>query len=193
VRTARSSQKSVNRWLQMCETVNSTCVLSHLRGSSTDKRQLLICGIGEICGSAAIRSPAWRLRFKKTIPILRIFSVEKAKEFYVDYLGFSIDWEHHFEATTPAYIQVSRSGLTLHLSEHHGDCCPGSTVFIWMTGIEEFHRELTEKNYPYLRPGLETTFYNAKCVQVIDPFGNRIRFNEDQGAKGIRKDTGAHD
>jgi Glyoxalase superfamily protein len=28
-------------------------------------------------------------------------------------------------------------------------------------------------------PGIETTFYDAKCVQVIDPFGNRIRFNED--------------
>ena len=23
-----------------------------------------------------------------------------------------------------------------------------------------------------------TTFYDARCVQVIDPFGNRIRFNE---------------
>jgi len=66
--------------------------------------------------------------FQKTIPILRIFSVEKAKEFYVDYLGFSVDWEHHFEENTPAYLQVSRDGLLLHLSEHHGDCCPGSAV-----------------------------------------------------------------
>ena len=30
--------------------------------------------------------------FQKTIPILRIFSVEKAKEFYVDFLGFTLDW-----------------------------------------------------------------------------------------------------
>jgi uncharacterized glyoxalase superfamily protein PhnB len=117
--------------------------------------------------------------FQKMIPILRIFSVEKAKEFYVDYLGFSVDWEHRFEENMPAYLQVSRDGLTLHLSEHHGDCCPGSTVFVWMTGIEEFHRQLSAKNYKYLRPGIETTFYGAKCVQVIDPFGNRIRFNED--------------
>jgi uncharacterized glyoxalase superfamily protein PhnB len=27
--------------------------------------------------------------------------------------------------------------------------------------------------------GIETTFYGAECVQVIDRFGNRIRFNED--------------
>jgi catechol 2,3-dioxygenase-like lactoylglutathione lyase family enzyme len=42
--------------------------------------------------------------FQRTIPILRIFSVEKAKEFYVDYLGFTVDWEHHFEDDTPAYL-----------------------------------------------------------------------------------------
>lgn len=118
------------------------------------------------------------ISFQKTIPLLRIFSVDKAKEFYVDYLGFTIDWEHRFEDNTPVYIQMSREGLTLHLTEHYGDCCPGSTVFVWMTGIGEFHREITSKNYKYLRPGIETTFYDAKCVQVIDPFGNRIRFNE---------------
>jgi hypothetical protein len=30
--------------------------------------------------------------FTKTIPILRIFDEAKAKEFYVDFLGFKIDW-----------------------------------------------------------------------------------------------------
>ena len=119
------------------------------------------------------------IAFQKTIPILRIFSVDKAKEFYLGYLGFSLDWEHQFEPNTPVYMQVSRNGLILHLSEHHGDCCPGSTVFVWMTGIDLFHEELSSKSYKYLRPGLDTTFYDAKCVQVIDPFGNRIRFNED--------------
>ncbi len=119
------------------------------------------------------------IAFEKTIPILRIFDVPKAKAFYVDFLGFAVDWEHHFDEGSPAYIQVSRDGLILHLSEHHGDCCPGSTVFVWMTGIEEFHRELTGKGYTHMRPGIETTFYDAKSVQVIDPFGNRIRFNED--------------
>lgn len=118
------------------------------------------------------------ISFQQTSPILRIFSVEKAKEFYVDYLGFNLDWEHHFDQNAPAYIQVSRAGLILHLSEHHGDCCPGSTVYVVMTGIDEFHGELSARNYKYLRPGLETTFYGAKCVEVIDPFGNRIRFNE---------------
>lgn len=118
------------------------------------------------------------IEMQQTIPILRIFDVVKAREFYVDFLGFTVDWEHRFEPGLPLYLQVARAGLTLHLSEHHGDACPGSTVFVWMEGIDEFHREITARNYGYLRPGIERMFYGAKCVQVTDPFGNRIRFNE---------------
>lgn len=118
------------------------------------------------------------IQFEQTIPILRIFDVEKAKDFYCGFLGFKIAWEHHFADDCPAYLEVSRDGMTLHLSEHHGDGCPGSTVFVWMTGIEDFHKEITSKNYKYNKPGLETTFYDARCTEVADPFGNRIRFNE---------------
>lgn len=116
--------------------------------------------------------------FERTIPILRIFDVAKAKEFYVDYLGFRVDWEHRFEEFAPIYMQIERDGLTLHLSEHHGDACPGATVFVWMKGIEAFHAELAAKNYRYLRPGIETTFYGTRSLETTDPFGNRIRFNE---------------
>ena len=31
---------------------------------------------------------------QKNIPILRIFDVSKAKEFYIDWLGFKINFEH---------------------------------------------------------------------------------------------------
>jgi uncharacterized glyoxalase superfamily protein PhnB len=48
-----------------------------------------------------------------------------------------------------------------------------------MQGIDEFHGEITSKGYRYLRPGVEEAFYGAKCMEVIDPFGNRIRFNEE--------------
>lgn len=122
---------------------------------------------------------------KQTIPMLRIFDAEKAKEFYLGFLGFKLDWEHHFEENMPVYMQVSRDGLTLHLSEHHGDCCPGAGVFVWMAGIEEFHREISSKGYKYLRPGLEKTFYQAKNVSVTDPFGNRISFNERIGGETV--------
>ncbi|MBA4095274.1 MAG: glyoxalase/bleomycin resistance/extradiol dioxygenase family protein [Rhodospirillum sp.] len=117
--------------------------------------------------------------FDQTVPILRIFSVDKAKEFYLDFLGFALDWEHRFADGLPLCMQVSRGALCLHLSEHHGDACPGSTVFVRMRGVEDLHRELTAKAYRYLRPGVERAPWGARVMEVTDPFGNRIRFNED--------------
>src|SRR4051812_16431139 len=118
------------------------------------------------------------LNVLQTVPILRIFSVEKAREFYVGFLGFAVDWEHRFDDKAPLYMQVSRGGCVLHLSEHHGDCCPGSTVFLRVTGLDEYHREIMAKGYGYMRPGVDRTFHESKCMEVIDPFGNRLRFDE---------------
>lgn len=111
------------------------------------------------------------------IPIIRIFSEEKAKEFYLDFLGFKLDWEHRFEPGFPLYAQISRSDLILHLSEHYGDAAPGATVFARVQGIADFHQELTEKNYAYARPGVEDLPWGQQ-MQIADPFGNRLRFCE---------------
>jgi hypothetical protein len=69
-------------------------------------------------------------------------------------------------ASPPAYLQVSRDGLTLHLTGHYGDCFPGSTVFVRMTGVAEFHREITGKGYKYLRPGLRSSWNRAKGLPL---------------------------
>jgi len=118
------------------------------------------------------------VQFLRTVPILRIFDVEKAKEFYCGFLGFKVDWEHTFEPRLPTYVQVSRDGLRLHLSEHHGDGAPGIHVFVEMTGVEELHREVTAKGYRFMKPGIQDEFYGARAMHVIDPFGNRISFSE---------------
>lgn len=123
------------------------------------------------------------LHAEQTAPIFRIFDIPKAKEFYLDFLGFTLDWEHQHEPQSPVYMQVSRSGLVLHLSEHYGDACPGSTVFVRVQGLASYHGQLLAKNYPYLRPGIERTDRGSLCVQVIDPFGNRIRFDESSAFK----------
>src|ERR1700721_881756 len=66
------------------------------------------------------------ISFNSVIPILRIFDVAKADEFYLGFLGFSIDWDHRFDLEAPLYRQVSRDGLVLHLSENHGDGTRGA-------------------------------------------------------------------
>ena len=93
--------------------------------------------------------------FGTTTPILRIFDEAKAKEFYVGFLGFTVDWEHRFEAGLPLYMQVSKDDCIIHLSEHHGDCSPGAAIRIETNELDGFQKELIEKGYKYARPAVE--------------------------------------
>ena len=117
------------------------------------------------------------MRFGPAIPILRTFDESKAREFYVAFLGFKVDWEHRFEPGLPLYLQVSRAGCTLHLSEHHGDATPGSALRIEVEDLDAFHDELAGKPYKYARPGIEQQPW-GRDMTVTDPFGNRIIFSE---------------
>jgi catechol 2,3-dioxygenase-like lactoylglutathione lyase family enzyme len=117
------------------------------------------------------------ISFGRTIPVLRIFSVEKAREFYLDWFGCSVAFEHRFAPDLPLYMGIERGGLELHLSEHHGDCCPGAHVRIDTSGLDALHGELTAKRYCYYRPGIEPRPW-GRDMTVQDPFGNRITFSE---------------
>lgn len=112
----------------------------------------------------------------KVTPILRSFDEAKAREFYVGFLGFKVDWEHRFEPGFPLYLQVSCDGCVLHLSEHHGDCSPGAAVRIETDQLDALHAQLTAANYKYAKPGIEDTPWGSREMSVADPFGNRLTF-----------------
>lgn len=115
--------------------------------------------------------------FEQAVPIIRIFDVAKAHEFYLGFLGFGMDWEHRLGEDYPLYTQVSRGRLRLHLSEHAGDATPGSNVCVFMHNIAALHRELTDKQYRYMKPELVGQGTRLE-LQVTDPFSNRLRFTE---------------
>ena len=114
----------------------------------------------------------------RTTPILRIFDVATAKEFYVDFLGFSLDWEHRFEENFPIYMQISRGDCILHLSEHYGDSTPGSRVIIDTKEIDQLQVEFAARDYKYVKPQVEQAEWGSRVMEVIDPFGNRLTFSE---------------
>jgi uncharacterized glyoxalase superfamily protein PhnB len=115
---------------------------------------------------------------KSTTPIFRIFNEDKAKEFYLTFLEFELDWEHRFEEDFPLYMQISYGNCIIHLSEHHGDCCPGGAIRIEVENLDLLHSILISKRYKYARPDIETTPWNSREVRIGDPFGNRIVFFE---------------
>jgi extradiol dioxygenase family protein len=121
-------------------------------------------------------------RFTRTIPFLRIFDVAKAREFYLEFLGFSVDFEHRFEPGLPLFMQISLGDITLYLSEHHGDCSPGAKIVIETAGLAAYHADLAAKNYNYARPGLLDQPWGTTTMTIADPFYNRIEFSERRSA-----------
>ncbi len=118
------------------------------------------------------------MKFNSPIPILRSFDEVKAKEFYVDFLGFTIDWEHRVENNTPLYMQLSKDNCIIHLSEHHGDSSPGASLRILTQSLDTYQKELLEKQYKNAKPGIQNMPWGTRDMAISDPFGNKLIFNE---------------
>ncbi|MES2506342.1 MAG: glyoxalase superfamily protein [Verrucomicrobiota bacterium] len=116
------------------------------------------------------------MTFSAPVPILRIFDVTRAKDHYLSFLGFQLDWENRQSENGPLYCQISKGGCVLHLSEHHGDACPGAAVRIETSGLREFHGLLHSQQYKYSRPALQSMPWGTDDLTVPDPFGNRVTF-----------------
>ena len=112
----------------------------------------------------------------KGIPTLRILNYQKSIDFYTNYLGFTVNWEHRFVPIEPVYIQVSLHGLVLHLSENKR-FDPGVIVFVDTKRIRYLHKTLYTRNQA-VTPEVETTPWQTLQMEIEDPAGNLLRFNE---------------
>jgi catechol 2,3-dioxygenase-like lactoylglutathione lyase family enzyme len=101
----------------------------------------------------------------EAIPVLRVTDIGRSVEWY-GRLGFTKEWEHRFEASSPAFVSVARNTARLFLSEHHGDAHPNSLVYIRVGDVDEVAREFTAEivDQPW-----------AREVHLTDPDGNRLR------------------
>ena len=123
-----------------------------------------------------------KMQIKRAVPILRIFDEVLAREFYVDFLEFEVEFEHRFEAGLPLYMGLRKSDCRLHLTGHHGDCCPGARIYLEVEGLAGYQESLLAKSYKHCRPGKpQPTSWNTLELTVGDPFGNRLTFSESLG------------
>ena len=111
------------------------------------------------------------------VPVLRSLDEARAREFYIDYLHFTIEWEHRFDyAQSILYMRLRRDQFVLDLSEHHGDGTPGSTIWVPVSDVSALHQELHATGYARMNPSIEADSPGGPTMEVIDPFSNTIRF-----------------
>jgi catechol 2,3-dioxygenase-like lactoylglutathione lyase family enzyme len=116
--------------------------------------------------------------FTKAVPILKIVDEAAARRFYIDFLGFHVDWIGHLPG--PRYMQISLGDCLLHLSQHDGDAKPGAAVLLHTDNIEQYVAELVAKQYPpgvaEQDPGTCEQPWGSQDMVLVDPFGNRLIF-----------------
>ena len=110
-------------------------------------------------------------------PILRSFDEKRAKDFYLDFLGFELVLEHRFEEWAPLYMAVHKGDCVLHLSEHYGDGCPGAALRIRVDDVKAYMAELRAKEFGNSRPGEpQLQPWGSWEITIADPASNRLTF-----------------
>lgn len=109
------------------------------------------------------------------IPQFRITNRERSIAFYVEGLGFAIDWEHRFEPGMPVFMQLTRAGQTIFLTEHTGDCKVGGAAYFVVPDVDACHEDFVRRGAPITEPPQDAP-WGAREMVVTDPDGNRLRF-----------------
>jgi catechol 2,3-dioxygenase-like lactoylglutathione lyase family enzyme len=117
---------------------------------------------------------------QRVVPALRSTNYARSKSFYVDQLGFQVEWEHRFAPGFPVFMSLARDGMQIYLSEHSGDCQVGGLVHFVIEDVNAWQREFTARGVRLTEePNSDLGFLN---MTVTDPDGNQLRFMEPASA-----------
>lgn len=112
------------------------------------------------------------------IPQLRSTDARRSLAFYVDRLGFGVDWRHQFGPGFPLFLQLTRDGQTIFLTEHAGDCEPGGAVYFRVPDVDACARDFRARGLRDVPEPAETPWGTREMI-LTDPDGNRLRFATD--------------
>ena len=112
---------------------------------------------------------------QKVIPSFRITDYTVSKAFYVDQMGFKVDWEHRFEPDFPVFVQITKDDMTLYLTEHTGDCQTGGLIHLFVPNVDEWYDELKIKNDMHITRPPNEDIEGLRMMTVTDPNGNQLR------------------
>jgi uncharacterized glyoxalase superfamily protein PhnB len=107
------------------------------------------------------------------VPVLPIDDLDLAKRFYVDQLGFSLNWEYRDDDKHVGMLGVQRGGMKITLdwpmTGHGRDAC----VSLEVDSADAYYEEWTRRGVEMARPPTNEE-WGARTFGVTDPFGNTI-------------------
>ncbi|HHY11711.1 MAG TPA: VOC family protein [Firmicutes bacterium] len=128
--------------------------------------------------------------FNKMIPELTVFGIEKTKTFYIDILGFKIEYERPEDK----FVFVSYEGSQFMFEEMHEDgwnvgemkypLGQGVNFSIEVNDIGELYSNLVKEGLPFYRDIMVSTYeVNEEDVEqrefiIQDPNGYLLRFTD---------------
>ena len=108
-------------------------------------------------------------RFESSIPVLRMIDEEKTKAFYLDYLGYHVEWEHRFEPQSkdsPLYMQVRQGDSVFHLNGHATGESPVAEVRIPVHDLDAYCKWLQKKTTGDEKPEVVDPRYEGKNTDM---------------------------
>ena len=119
---------------------------------------------------------------QRVVPAFRITDSRRSKEFYLERLGFVVEWEHRFKPTFPVFMSIARDGMQLYLTEHAGDCQVGGLVHFVVEDVKAWHQQFEARGVRATEgPNDDLGFLN---MTITDPDGNQLRFMEPSKRSG---------
>jgi catechol 2,3-dioxygenase-like lactoylglutathione lyase family enzyme len=111
---------------------------------------------------------------QRVVPTLRMTDEARSRAFYVDGLGFHVDWTHRFEPNFPALLQLSRDGMIFYLSQHVMDCAVGGLIYLFVDSVDDWHAQLRRNGVAIELPPTDQP-WGLREMHLVDPDGNRLR------------------
>ncbi len=107
------------------------------------------------------------------VPILRVSSLAASLRYYVQVLGFGLDWGGQDGSDIAS---VSLDGHAIMLCQG-AQGRPGTWIWVGVEDIDPLYTEYREKGVQFLQT--PTNHYWAYEMQLVDPDGHVLRFGSE--------------
>lgn len=109
----------------------------------------------------------------KAVPILPTDDLTKARQFYVEGLGFEVTWEHVDDDGHSGLLGIARGAMEITLdcpmSGHGREAC----VSLHVGDVDAYYNEWKGRNVPMLRAPKDEE-WGSRTFDLLDPSGNTI-------------------